>query len=420
MDVTAQVDSIVENLVRGIETRLEARLEQTVTAFLQSKLDTVDVDKKLNWLASVKLDALIGDLSIDSAMVQQRVDAVTDTVVNGIEAECRRSSLERIRHRINSELDINKLVKEILSSELDARITHLNFPEHSIPGSSIDVHSLHMSGDSIQGGIIKNFGSTGIQDLSDNVQLTLLNEAVVIENNVVTLGLQVKGTTVLEGDLVIHGNVPPESQFYSSLISNTVHGVKQSMDQEFFGDYASVIFERIREQGLDLNRITLNGTEVITGNKLNYGITDTNITRVGMIKDLQTQGESYLSEVLYAGKNKIGINTLEPAYSLTVWDQEVEVGIGKRSRDTGWIGTSRRQDLIISANNQDNLILQQDGSVGVQRLHVNKVSLISSASTPSTAEPKGTVAFNENPAPGQPIGWVSLGNGAWAKFGIVG
>jgi hypothetical protein len=420
MDVTSQVDSIVENLVRGIETRLEARLEQTVTAFLQSKLDAVDVDKKLNWLASVKLDNLIGALSIDQTTVQQRVDQVTDTVVNGIEAECRKTSLERIRHRINSELDVNKLVKEVLSSELQSRINEINFPAGSIPGSAINVASLKLTGDNVQGGLIKNFGSSGIQDLSTNVQLTLLDQAVVIENNVVTLGLEVKGTTVLEGDLVIHGNVPPQSQFYTSLISNAVEGVKNSMNQEFFGDYASVIFERIKEEGLDLNRITLNGTEVITGNKLNYGITDTNITRVGMVKDLQTQGETYLSEVLYVGKDRVGVNTLEPAFSLSVWDQEVELGMGKRSRDVGWIGTSRRQDLVLSANNQDNIVLKQDGSVAVSKIQVNKIHITSSTGTPSGNEPRGTVAFNENPAPGQPIGWVSLGNGSWSRFGTVG
>jgi len=420
MDVTSQVDSIVENLVRGIETRLEARLEQTVTAFLQSKLDAVDVDKKLNWLASVKLDNLIGALSIDQTTVQQRIDQVTDTVVNGIEAECRKTSLERIRHRINSELDINKLVKEVLSSELQSRINEINFPAGSISGSAINVASLKLTGDNVQGGLIKNFGSSGIQDLSTNVQLTLLDQAVVIENNVVTLGLEVKGTTVLEGDLVIHGNVPPQSQFYTSLISNAVEGVKNSMNQEFFGDYASVIFERIKEEGLDLNRITLNGTEVITGNKLNYGITDTNITRVGMVKDLQTQGETYLSEVLYVGKDRVGVNTLEPAFSLSVWDQEVELGMGKRSRDVGWIGTSRRQDLVLSANNQDNIVLKQDGSVAVLKIQVNKIHITSSTGTPSGNEPRGTVAFNENPAPGQPIGWVSLGNGSWSRFGTVG
>lgn len=420
MDVTAQVDSIVENLVRGIETRLEARLEQSVIAFLENKLQAVDVEKKLNWLASIKLDNLIGSLSIDQNTVQQRVEAVTDTVVNGIEAECRKTSLDRIRHRINSELDINKLVKEVLSSELQSRIKEIDFPAGSIPGSAINASSLHISGDSIQGGIIRNFGSSGIQDLSNNVQLTLLNEAVVIENNVITLGLQVKGTTVIEGDLVIHGTVPAESQFYSSIISNAVEGVKNSMDQEFFGDYATVIFDRIREQGLDLNRITLNGTEIITGNKLNYGITDTNITRVGMVKDLQTAGETYLSEVLYVGKDRVGINTMEPANSLSVWDQEVELGMGKRSKDVGWIGTTRRQDLVLSANNQDNLTLVQDGTVRVQRLQINKVNLISVSSTPNHNEPRGTVAFNENPAPGQPIGWVSLGNSAWSRFGTVG
>jgi hypothetical protein len=420
MDVTAQVDSIVENLVRGIETRLEARLEQTVTAFLQTKMDAVDIDKKLNWLASAKLDNLIGSLSIDQSTVQTRLDSVTDVIINGIEEECKKSSLDRIRYRINNELDVNKLLREVLTSEIESKLKEFTFPEQSIPGKSINTSSLGLTGDNIQGGIIKNFGSTGIQDLSNSVQLTLLNEAVVIENNVITLGLQVKGTTVIEGDLVIHGNVPAQSQFYSSLISNTVEGVKNSMNQEFFGDYATVIFDRIREEGLDLDRITLNGTEIITGNKLNYGITDTNITRVGMIKDLQTQGESYLSEVLYIGKDRVGVNTLEPAFSLTIWDQEVELGFGKRSKDVGWIGTSRRQDLVLSANNQDNLVLKQDGTVSVQRLQVNKISIISAASTPSGHEPKGTVAFNENPAPGQPIGWVSLGNGSWSKFGTVG
>jgi hypothetical protein len=234
------------------------------------------------------------------------------------------------------------------------------------------------------------------------------------------MGLQVEGTTVINGDIVLNGSVPPESSFYTSIIDSAVQGVKSSMDQEFFGDYSTVIFNKIKEEGLDLNRITLNGTEVITGNKLNYGITDTNITRLGMVNDLQTAGETYLSERLYVSKNKVGIGTIEPEHSLTVWDQEVELGFGKRLKDTGWIGTTRKQNLILSANNQDNLVLNEDGTVSVKKLTINKITIISAASTPSDAQPRGTVAFNENPAPGQPVGWVSLGNGSWSKFGTVG
>jgi hypothetical protein len=420
MDVTQQVDSIVENLVRGIETRLEARLEQSVTKFLQDKIESVDVENKLNWLASVKLDSMISQMEIDKTTVQGRVDAVTDTLVNGMEVELRRQAQERVRTHLHNSIDMPKLVRELIAAEIGNRIDSMEFPDSSISGTAINTATLHLTGDNISGGIIQNFSSTGIDDKSTQVQMTLLNEAVVIENRMVTLGLEVQGTTVLNGDIILNGNVPLESDFYTSIITGAVEGVKNSMDQEFFGDYSTVIFNKIKEEGLDLNRITLNGTEIITGNKLNYGITDTNITRLGLVNDLQTAGETYLSEQLYVSKNKVGIGTIEPGHSLTVWDQEVELGFGKRLKDTGWIGTPRNQNLIVSANNQDNLTINTDGSVSVKKLQINKVSLISVATTPNDAQPKGTVAFNENPAPGQPIGWVSLGGGSWAKFGTVG
>jgi len=418
MDVTQQVDSIVENLVRGIETRLEKRVEQVVGTFLEQKLANFDYEKKLNWLASVKLDGLIAGLEINKTNVEQRLDAVTDVLVNNIGTECSRLSKDKILNHLQN-IDVSHVMRELVTAEIGRRMDTVQFPPQSIPAAAINVSGLQMTGDNITGGIIQNFGSTGIDDRSSKVQMTLIDEGVVVENRMITLGLEVKGTTVLEGDLLIQGNVPPSSKFYTSIIDNAVAGVKESMDSAFFGDYSSVIFNKIKEEGLDLNRITLNGVEIITGNKLNYGIYDTNITRLGMVKDLQTTGETYLSEQLYVGKNKVGIGTIEPANSLTVWDQEVELGFGKRLKDTGWIGTPRNQNLILSANNQDNLTLATDGSVQVKKLTINKVSVMSSPGVPATEQPRGTVSFNENPSPGQPIGWVSLGGGAWSKFGII-
>lgn len=418
MDVTQQVDSIVENLVRGIESRLEKRVESVVTSFLEQKLTNFDYEKKLNWLASVKLDGMIAGLEINRTNVEQRLDAVTDILVDNISAECSRLSKDKILNHLQN-IDVSHVMRELVTAEIGRRMDTVNFPEQSISAKAINTTGLQITGDNINGGIIQNFGSTGIDDRSSKVQMTLIDEGVVVENRMITLGLEVRGTTVLEGDLLIQGNVPPSSKFYTSIINSAVAGVKESMDSAFFGDYSSVIFAKIKEEGLDLSRITLNGVEVITGNKLNYGIYDTNITRLGQVKDLQTTGETYLSDQLYVGKNKVGIGTIEPANSLTVWDQEVELGFGKRLKDTGWIGTPRNQDLILSANNQDNLTLATDGSVRVNKLTINKVSVTSSPGVPSSEQPRGTVAFNENPSPGQPIGWVSLGGGAWSKFGII-
>jgi hypothetical protein len=419
MDVTQKVDSIVEDLVRGIESRLAGRVEKAVNDFLNTQLASYDYEAKINWLASLKLDTMISQLEINKSSVEKRLDAVSDIVIKNVEAECKTLATSHVRNRLFNEIDVNQVVRDLVSAEVIKRMSTTQFPEHSIPGSAINPSGLQLKGDNINGGIVQNFSSTGIEDKSTTVQMTLLDEAVVVENKIVALGLNIQGTTVLDGDLVINGDVPPHSKFYASIIDNAVEGVKNSMDEAFFGDYSTVIFEKIKTEGLDLNRITLNGTEVIIGNKLNYGIVDTNITRLGMVKDLQTVGETYLSEHLYVGKDKVGIGTMEPGHSLTVWDQEVEIGFGKRLKDTGWIGTPRNQNLILSANNQDNLVIGADGSVQVKRLTVNKISIISSASVPTDIQPKATVAFNENPAPGQPIGWVSLGNGSWSSFGTI-
>ena len=420
MDVTSQVDSIVNNLVRDIETRLNVRVENVVNQYLDQKLESFDYEKKLNWLASVKLDGMIANLDLDKTSIQQRLDEVADTVIQATDAECRRTALEMIRTRLYGQVDINQIVRELVINEIGGRLDKMEFPVQSIPGTAINPTGLNLTGNNIRGGTVQEFNSTGIEDKSSSVQMTILDQGVVIENRVVSLGLEVHGTTTLKGDIVLEGNVSPDSAFYTSIISTAVDGVHNSMDAEFFSRYSNVLFDNIREHGLDLNRITLNGTEIVKGNQLNYGISDTNITRLGQVLDLQTRGETYLSEHLYVGKNKVGIGTIEPANSLTIWDQEIELGFGKRLKDVGWIGTPRRQDLVISANGQDNLTLTADGGVVVKKLTVNKVDIISAPSVPNNDMPKGTVAFNENPAVGQPIGWVSLGGGAWTRFGVIG
>jgi len=420
MDLSNQLDGIVAGLVKDIEGKLNSRVEVLVGDYLTRNLHNYDYESKINWLASVKLDNMIAGLEINRTNIEKRLDSVSDALFQNIEVECRNIATEHVKKRLYNDVDINQVVRELVAEEVVRRIKRMDFPVHSIPANAINPENFTLTGNNIVGGIIKQFSSAGIEDKSTSVQMTLIDEGVIIENKVVALGLDIHGTTILRGDVVIEGEVPERSKFYTSIIDNAVKGVKESMDSAFFGDYSSVIFEKIKQEGLDLNKITLNGTEVIVGNKLNYGITDSNITRVGLIKDLQTQGETYLSEQLYVGKNKVGIGTIDPGNSLTVWDQEVELGFGKRLKDTGWMGTPRNQDLIISANNKDNLVLTADGQVKVNKITVNKVTITSYPSTPSDDQPKGTVAFNENPAIGQPIGWVSLGNGVWSKFGIVG
>lgn len=420
MDVTQQVDSIVEGLVKQIETRLNARVDQMVQAALSDKLDAIDYEKKLNWLASAKLDNLIAGMEVDQTRVQTRLDEVADQVVNGFEAETKRLATEHVKTKLYNEIDVNHVVREIVVTEISKKLATFAFPRSSIPGQAIDVRTLEITGDNVKGGIIKNFASNGIDDKSTNVQMTLLDQGVVIENKIISLGLEVKGQTVIEGDLHIKGDVPMDGPFFQRIINNTVEATKKSLNTDLFEGYSNTIFERIRENGIDLNKVTFNGNELITGNKLSYGITDTNITRLGMVRDLQTAGEALLSQTLYTSNKRVGINTLEPAHALTVWDEEIEVGLSKRERDVAWFGTPREQTLILSANRKNNLTLNRDGSVTVEKLFLGQLEVGSSDSTPKDVAPKGSVRFNSDPKSGGPAGWVSLGGGAWSRFGTLG
>jgi hypothetical protein len=419
MDITNQVDSIVENLVKQIETRLNARVDNLVTAALTQRLDNIDYEKKLNWLASTKLDGLIAGMEVDHTRVQERLDAVADQVVNSFEAETKRLATEHVKHKLYNEIDVNHTVREIVLTEISKKLATFAFPNASIPGDAINSRTLIVSGNNIRGGTIQNFNSNGIEDKSTQVQMTLLDAGVVIENKIISLGLEVKGQTVIEGDLHIKGDVPMTGTFAQRIIENTVAATKQSLNTELFDGFSSTLFERIQEHGIDLNKLTLNGNPVIDGSKLSYSVTDTNITRLGLVRDLQTTGEALLSQTLYVGDKRVGINTLEPGHALSVWDQEVEIGFGKRERDVAWVGTPRDQTVVLSANRKDNLVLNKDGTVSINELYIGQQQIGFSAGTPAHGATKGSVLFNSAPGPGQPAGWISLGNGAWSRFGTL-
>jgi hypothetical protein len=110
---------------------------------------------------------------------------------------------------------------------------------------------------------------------------------------------------------------------------------------------------------------------------------------------------------------------MDPSSVLSVWDEEVEINIGKRSQDTGTINTPRYQTLILGANGNNNLTLNPDGSVEVDTITIGSVIMSSAVAIPNYSGITGQIVWNQAPGPGGAIGWVCLGGHLWAKFGTV-
>ena len=348
--------------------------------------------------------------------LKQIVQAVISDLNENLQGEILGIVQQHVSQEI-SKLDIVALFNKSFAESLKNK--QFQFPESSIPVDAIDKTGLLLSGDNVSGGIVKNFGSTGIDDKATDCRLTILDEATVVENNLVTQDLTVKGSATIEGDLIVTGRVPESSPFYLGLVNTVTTNVRTGLDYTLFKGYADLVTSTIKQDGLDLNKITCNGQDVITNGAIGSFITSSNLQQVGTLHELRVGGESLLSQTLYTTNKRVGINTIEPTKALSIWDQEIEFGFSKRSTNVGAFETPRNQTLVISTNGKDNLTLTPEGGVVTNNITVGSVNLSSSNIPPSYNAPIGNIVFNSNPTLGGPLGWISLGNANWANFGFI-
>jgi hypothetical protein len=353
--------------------------------------------------------------------VDQELQSVTAAIqedMRGLRATVNTQVNSYITQKL-AHIDLNSLLSGAIDRKLADLVNSKSFPAQSIPQSAVNFTGLELRGDHIKGGIIEKFGSTGIEDLASGVQMTLMDQATAFEGPVWAPEFKATGNVTVGGKLIISGEIDDTAPGFDKFVEATSAAVRNSLDQNLFASYSSIIFDKIRKEGIALDKITQDGKEVVVGNKLGYHIVDTNIQRLGMVKDLQTQGENYLSQTLYVTKGRIGVNTMDPSAVLSVWDEEVEISLGKYSQNTGSINTPRNQTLVLGANGKNNLTLNTDGSVEVESLTIGSVLMTSAVTIPNYSGITGQIVWNQAPHPGAAIGWVCLGGNRWAKFGII-
>ena len=139
-------------------------------------------------------------------------------------------------------------------------------------------------------------------------------------------------------------------------------------------------------------------------------VVKTNIEQVGTLKNLQVGTE------LTVDNKRIGINTTAPRSALSVWDSEIELDIGRRSQNTAQIGTSKAHDLTFITNNKEQLKIDKDGLVSVDKLRVGRNRIQTHSGTPGWSGAKGDIVFNYNYKPGGAFAWICLGDYRWQEL----
>lgn len=326
--------------------------------------------------------------------------------------------IQDMRDKISA-LDVNTLVQQQVSGIVNSRLDRLNFPVHSIPGSAVHPESLTVSANNITPGRIAHFESTGIQDKATDCQVTIMDVATVFENKLVSRDLEIAGDAVFTGNVRIENELPETSKLFNQILQAVLGRIKSEYSDGTYDNFVDRVISKLNTDGIDAPMVKVGGSPLIEQDGLATSIVNSNLQRVGALRELQVVGETLLDETLYVSNKRLGLNTLEPERTLDIWDQEVQIVAGKRSKDVAYIGTSRPQALILGAANRDQLTVNPDGTVSIARLNMGRLSHSSAAVQPTDNRPQGHIVWNENPQVGSAIGWVSLGGARWARFGTI-
>lgn len=269
--------------------------------------------------------------------------------------------------------------------------------------------------------ILDDFSSTGITDQASSCQLTIMDEATVIENQLTARELNIVNTAVIQ-DLVVRGTVNIDNPSWEQLSAGISDRTIDRLSEEWKTVLTGQVAEQIRTVGVDFDQVTVNGEPLVDGNSLAKSITNTNIKSLGVLTTLTVAGESVFNNQTLSVLNKrIGVNTTTPEMALSVWDEEVSIVVGKNRANEAYIGTNRAQAVAIGVNRLPQIELTADGLTRIKQLQVGQHRLSHATQVPGWAGTKGDVVFNSNPTDDSPVfAWVCLGAHRWKTVKSVG
>lgn len=418
MDISNHFEAIVEDLIEKIQDTVNARVQDSIEKNLELKLAEYDFDSAVAKGMAPAIEERITNFTFDTRTINQTLNNVAVASSKQLADDLRKQVTESVLKEIQ-ELDIRSMINEQVLDIVTARLEVTQFPNESISAAAIKFDGEKISGDNIQGGIISNFSSTGIEDRASACQVTVLDTHVVVESPILTTGLDVRGDVKITGNMFVDGVLSTDSPAYVALVRDTVGAVKESLNEELFKNFSHLVYEDIKENGIEFSEILINGRLVLNDTKLGPGVIHSNLRQVGVLEELQVSGESLLGKTLYVSGKRVGVNTLEPSSALTVWDEEVELVAAKKQKNVGFIGSLRPVTVIIGANNKENISLDSDGSVTINDLRLGALPLSTASVEPTWSGRAGEIVFNDSPGIGKPIGWVCLEGTRWGKFGII-
>lgn len=376
--ITARFSNIgtLPDLVATVEHKVGEMFASGFVPDLNSYVDQDKIRQTVDLAVERFVENTISNLSVDPQWVTK------------IETLIAQRTEDRLRNLLR-DVDLNAKISQAIMENKDQLITAIK----------------------------RDFRTAGIVDQSGSTQLTVMDGVVVIEHETVTHDLtvehnvKIKGDVLVQGDLGIQGRINTDNQTWQDLSRHVGNVTYDRIKQDFASELIATVIDSTKS-GIEIENITVDGHPLVTGDTLSAGVVNSNIKKLGTVENLEVSGTTNLAKTLTVQKNRVGVNTQEPDSALSVWDEETNLALGKYSKNTSFIGSNRKQNLVIGVNRQNHIEVDGDGMVTVQQLRIARNRLSWSTEVPGYSGTKGDIVFNTNASDGI-FAWVCLGAFRW-------
>jgi len=259
----------------------------------------------------------------------------------------------------------------------------------------------------------------GIQTNSESVELTVLDDHVVVENNFTANTIEAVSSLTVK-DLVVKGSINTDNHAWKDLANTIGINAFKKLNDEWKESLIQQVREAITEQGIDFDKVKIDGVLLVDSGKLAPAITESNLQSVGTLAKLTVAGDTTLNETMNVTKRRVGINTPDPDMALSIWDEEVTISAGKFKNQTGFIGTTRKQALTIGVNKTPAIEINDSGLTAIKQLQVGIHRVSHGNEVPNYSGTKGDIVFNANPTVENAVfAWQCLGGFKWKVIKAV-
>ena len=245
------------------------------------------------------------------------------------------------------------------------------------------------------------------------LQLTMMDDMVVNENEFVTKSLNVVESAVIE-DLVVRGRVNTDNQSWNELKTTIKDSAVKQIQTELTETITDHVLKRA-QAGINFDSIQIDGIKIVSNGALASSITHSNLQHVGKLDGLTVNGPVDLLDGLHVKNNRVGVNTSTPRSALDVWDDDINITIGKKSKGVAKIHLSSGQ-LELGTNSDSQITIDPEGKVKIKQLMIGRNNISFDKGIPNYQGQKGDIVFNSDPTSDNQIGWQCLGGFRWRPF----